>query len=125
MTIMVISPFSVISNFPFESFKTISSMNTSVKPTHKIDYMDEYILDRRIMGIYKAMQNGNIDYICNLVCDTIDVLENAQEIDIDENMLYRVMTDLYTMTVELSLNQINNIHNRIRDLHYFIVNFYN
>ena len=122
---MIISPFSVISNFPFESFKTISSMNTRVKPTHTIDYIDEYILDRRIMGIYKAMQNGNIDYICNLICDTIDVLKNAQEIDIDEKMLDRVMNDLYTMTVELSLNQINNSHNRIRDLHYFIVNFYN
>ena len=123
MTIMVISPFSVISNFPFESFKTISSMNT--KSTHRIDYIDEYILDGRILGIYKAMQNGDNDYICNLVCDTIDILKNAQEIDIDENMLDRVMNDLYTMTVELSLNQINNIHNRVRDLHYFIVNFYN
>ena len=71
------------------------------------------------------MQNGDNDYICNLVCDTIDILKNAQEIDIDENMLDRVMNDLYTMTVELSLNQINNIHNRVRDLHYFIVNFYN
>lgn len=125
MATMIISPFSMISNFPFESFKNISSTNTNIKPTHKIDYIDEYILDRRIMAIYKSMQNDDHDCICNLVCDTIDVLKNAQEIDIDEKMLDRVMNDLYNMTIELSLNHISDSHNRIRNLHYFIVNFYN
>jgi hypothetical protein len=110
--------FTFASNFAFESSKQF-------KPTPQLAYVDEYIINQRICTIYKSIKNEKYKRAYALIDDTLNTLKNAKELFMDSMLVDRIMNDFFKMTFELAFQKFNAAHNRLRDLHYFIISLSN
>lgn len=110
-----VSPFALTSKIPFESER-----KPFVK-TQKLAYIDEFILDCRLTGIYKTLKKGDYERTKSLIRDTLNIMMTAGEIDMTKIMYRKIVDELYHMIVELAFKKFNSVHDRIRNLHYYIV----
>jgi hypothetical protein len=85
-----------------------------------ITYVSVWVIDSRLRGIYRAMQNHYYDKADYLIRDILDVIYNAAEVDIESIMLHTIMCNLHMALVELELKRYEQAHNIIRDLHYYV-----
>jgi hypothetical protein len=102
-------------------------MATIMRPMPKVTlaYVDDAIIDCRLRGMYNALHKGRYDKVCESAWDTLLVLQNAQEVDMELGLTKRVMEDLCCLCVDLAMRNYDDAHERIRSLHYDIMNMYN
>jgi hypothetical protein len=94
------------------------------KKTPKLEYINEGIVNSRLKGLYKSILNNDYDRTKFLVEDTINMIKTTTEIDIDKELYNKIIDELYQMIMELIFKKYNSVHDRIRDLHYLIIQSY-
>ena len=93
---------------------------TRLQKKQAIMYMNTGVFDARIRGIYRHMLRKDYTLVKDLLNDTIYTLNTAK---LEDNRLATMFIPfLYKALVELALKRYNNVHNILRDIHYFIVN---
>jgi hypothetical protein len=90
----------------------------------KFAYIDEVIVDCRLVGMNKAMLRGDYDRVKFNIIDMIDHLRKTPFIEMDKMMYDTIMSEFLHMRVESALRKFDDVHNRIRDLHFMILNSY-
>ena len=85
-----------------------------------IRYVNTGILDARIRGIYRHLLRMNYALVKDLLNDTIYILNTATLED--PRLASMFIPFLYKSLIELALKRYNNVHNILREMHYFIVN---
>lgn len=85
-----------------------------------ITYVSKWVIDSRLRGIYRCMQNLNYDKAEYLIQDMINIIYHAEENDVDKIMLNTIMCNLHMLIVELEMKRYTHAHDIIRDLHYYI-----
>jgi hypothetical protein len=93
-------------------------------PQVTLAYVDEAIIDCRLRGMYNALHKGCYDKVCESARDTLLVLQNAQEVDMEIGLTKRVIDDLNCLCVDVEVKNYHDAHDRIRSLHYDITNMY-
>lgn len=89
----------------------------------KINYMDEAVVDCRLHGLNKALSRGDYERVKFNIVDTIKHLNQAT-IEMDKKLYNKIVDEFLHMRVESALHKYEMLHNRIRDLHYFIIASY-
>ena len=94
----------------------------SVSAAHaKITYLNEIYVDCRLRVIVNSIRR--FDYVRTLsnIIDMIQSLRYAQEVDIPKDIYNKIMDAFLRMRVDASLKKFNNVHDRARDLHFYIM----
>lgn len=88
----------------------------------RIQYISDATLDNRVRGIYKKLLKNDVVLAHVMVNDTIWTLNNAEHESI-ETVKYAIPV-MYKVLLDLSLNRIDEAHNKLREVHYHIYNKY-
>ncbi len=100
-----------------------STYKMSGKRDIKINVIDETIIDCRLRGLNKSLQRGDYDRVKFNIIDTINHL-NQCSVEMDKKLYNKIVDEFLHMRVESALRKYEILHNRIRDLHYTIVESY-
>ena len=106
------------------SSENFDMKSRSFKKTPKLEYINERIVNSRLTSLYKSLLNNDYDRTKFLVEDTINMIKTTTEIDIDKELYKKIIDELYQMIMELIFKKYNSVHDRIRDLHYLIIQSY-
>lgn len=88
----------------------------------KFVYIDEYIVDCRLHGIYKQIVNANYKKAYFNIIDMLINLNNHEIVNIENKFYNKIIDTFFHMRVEMSIKKYEAVHNRVRDLHYKIIN---
>lgn len=135
MAIVQISPFAAISNIEMIDFPYIESPDVMITPpqtpknmifkmTPQLAYINEAIINCRLIGIYKLLKDCKYDKVKLVIGDSIKMMQNAKEKDMDKRIFNKLINEFYHMTVEIALKKYNTVHDRVRDMHYYILCLY-
>jgi hypothetical protein len=97
---------------PFAQFAQLSNMQ----------YLNVAVVDCRIRGIYKLLSRGDYCKASISIGDMWVNLMRAKEIDFDKKTYNTIYDAFARMKVEMAFRKYTDVHNRLRDLHYFIEN---
>lgn len=127
MPTKIISPFALKSNFPYHIINTdiINAGKKPFKATPKLAYINERIINCRLTGLYKALNKRDYDRTSDLIADTINMIKIAEVVDIDAPLYSKINDDFYRIAVDFAFKLYHSVHNRIRDMHYYIINYGN
>ena len=89
----------------------------------KINFLDEAVIDCRLRGLNNALIRGDYERVRFNIVDTIKHLNQAN-IEMNKILYNKIVDEFLHMQVESALHKYDNLHNRIRNLHYIIVNSY-
>ena len=91
--------------------------------THNdISYISFHKIDCRLKGIYKFIRKEKYSRARILIIKTITQFQKVTETEADTTFMSHVIDVLYHTLVEINLKNYNGGHDRIRDLHYEILN---
>jgi hypothetical protein len=80
------------------------------------------IIDCRLKGIYKAINKQQYDRASDIINDTIRSIKAAVENECDPKFVEYVICQLYMMLLDIAFNRKQDVHSKVRDLHYQIYN---
>lgn len=92
-----------------------------VRPRATFAYIDESIVDCRLRGIYNLCRKGNFVRAHENARDTLILLYNAPIIEIAPTLYHDMVAALQWINHEFVLGDYRNVHTRVRDLHYKIM----
>jgi hypothetical protein len=87
----------------------------------KMTYVNEIYVDCRLRGIVNSIRRFDYERTLNNIVDMIQSLKGAEEIDMPKEVYNKIIDDFYRMRVDASLKKFDNVHNRARDLHFYIM----
>lgn len=84
------------------------------------DYVDTSFVEFRIRDIYKYMLKDEYKYAITIINETMINLRHASVIDMDIGTYNKIYNEFYHMRIEMAAKKYTNVHDRMRDLHYYI-----
>lgn len=79
------------------------------------------VLDCRLKGIYNLMRKDNIPKAITVINQTIRSINNAKKAECPRQFVNFFVEQLYSILIDIAFKRIPDAHNRIRDLHYTIM----
>ena len=89
-----------------------------------IFFVDDVIVDCRLRGIYKSLLRRDYMRVKFNISDMIDHLVKAPYIDLDVDIYKQIIDQFMHMRVDCAMKKYDDVHNRIREVHYLIENSY-
>lgn len=89
-----------------------------------IMFVDDVVVDCRLKGLYQSLLRQDYERVKFNIIDMIDHLRKAPYVDMDINVYKKIIDEFMHMRVEVAIKKYNNVHDRIRNVHYFISNEY-
>lgn len=88
----------------------------------RFEYIDESIIDCRLKGLYKMLQDKNYDKLRRIMFETIHMCSYAKEINLDNIDTLNQLTDAMISGLQhLAHGRFDQVHDIIRNLHYTII----
>jgi len=85
----------------------------------KLVYVNELIVDCRLRGIYCQIRHQKYQKAKDLISQMIMYLKNI-DVNIEKELYNEIIEEFYHMSVEMAFKKYNNVHDRVRNLHYKI-----
>lgn len=79
------------------------------------------VLDCRLKGIYNLMRKDNISKAVSVINQTIWSINHAKSSECPRQFINFFVEQLYSILIDIAFKRIPDAHNRIRDLHYTIM----
>lgn len=80
------------------------------------------VIDCRLSSIYRYLSNKNVSMATHIINDTITAIKHAKVFECDNKFIDHVVTQLYMMLLDIAFHREQDVHCRVRDMHYKIVN---
>lgn len=93
-----------------------------IKDQSNLSYINYATIDCRIKKLYKQVNAGEYDQFHATLMDTIYEFKNAQQIDGELRFISGIIDQLSRALVDVSFQKYSVAHQRIRDIHYSIIN---
>lgn len=87
-----------------------------------LQYIDTVITLCRIRGIYHLILRGDYDKAKWVIAEFYISLMRAAELDFEKTVYNKIFEDFSHMKIDMAMKKYNNVHNRLRDLNYYILN---
>lgn len=109
---------------PHKQPNPLYSPHSSYLRMPSIEYASDAVVVRRLQTIYKAIGDQNRDRSLFLVRDTLAMLQNSQEWDMNPRAVNDAIGVFYKTLVELAMYRYTSAHDQIRGLYYNIESKY-
>lgn len=93
-----------------------------IKEQNNLSYINYATIDCRIKKLYKLVNAGEYDQFHATLMATIHEFKNAQQIDGEPKFISSIIDQLSRALVDVSFQKYSVAHQRIRDIHYSIIN---
>jgi hypothetical protein len=118
--VMVTAPATPIKR-SFDKTYPIVPIKAQFKNITQLAYINDLIVDCRLKGLYMLLKDKKYEKASAVIGDSINMMLKATEIDMDKRIHKKIIAEFYHMYVEIALKKYNAVHDRIRDMHYYIV----
>ena len=78
-------------------------------------------LDCRLRGIYNLISKNNLSKAAEVINDTIRTVNTAESSECCRAFLNYFVDNMYRILIDIARKQMDNVHNRLRDVHYMII----
>ena len=96
-------------------------MFASSRATKSFTMISYGILDCRFTGLYKMLQRGQYQKMINVINETLYSIRTAVETECTKTFMDFIISQLYLMLVDMAFRRYDNVHERIRDIHFLIM----
>lgn len=93
-----------------------------IKDQNNLMYINYATIDCRIKKLYKLINSVQYDQFHASLMETIYEFKNAKEIEGDPKFISGIIDQLSRALVDISFKKYSVAHERIRDIHYSIIN---
>lgn len=94
------------------------------KKLNMVNIVIDVIINYYIKIIYNKLLQNNIEEVNHFIISLIKFIEDNTTILSDDDINSRVLPLLYTSFIDIFLGKLNRAHDKIRDMHYFIITKY-
>lgn len=93
-----------------------------IKDQKNLSYINYATIDCRIKKLYKQINALEYDKFHSSLLDTIYEFRNAEHIEADPRFIENIIEQLSRALIDVSFQKYSVAHDRIRDIHYSIIN---